>query len=288
MRLKIGYSISMPLDSTSEVPEYSVEDMELIKSLSKQFPCIQIMFSKTSISKQELKSIKNIISPYKNIFVHASYQINMGGELIPSQTDLYNIGIDILIKEIEYGIKIGMERGGIVLHTGKNVKKQYDPDHVYNNMVKFIIELFRKLKSKKIKINLLIETPAGQGGEMLYKLEELVEFILRFKNLDFYSNLGLCLDTCHIFQAGYDLNNDKIINQIHKILEPVKDKIQLIHLNDSFHQVGQHLDRHEQIGQGYIKIDQLIKFIFPYRNVPMILETKPPYDKQIALINKIK
>ena len=84
------------------------------------------------------------------------------------------------------------------------------------------------------------------------------------------------------------LNNDNEIIQIHKILEPVQDKIQLIHLNDSYHQVGQHIDRHEQIGQGYIKIDQLIKFIFPYRNVPMILETKPPYDKQIALINKIK
>ena len=273
-------------DYTSEVPEYSVENMELIKSLSKQFPCIQIMFSKTNISKQELKSIKNIISPYKNIFVHGSYQINMGAELIPSQTDLYNISIDILIKEIEYGIKIGM--GGIVLHTGKNVKKQYDPAHVYNNMVKFIIELFRKLKSKKIKTNLLLETPAGQGGEMLYKLDELVEFILRFKNLDFYSNLGLCLDTCHIFQAGYDLNNDNEIIQIHKILEPVKDKISLIHLNDSYNDVGLHIDRQEQIGQGYIKIDQLIKFIFPYRNIPMILETKPPYDKQINLLNKIK
>ena len=286
MKLQLGYSISMPLDTDTEIPEYSVEDIKQIKSLAKDFHCIQVMFSKTNITKLELKSIKNIISPYKQIFVHASYQINMGAELIPSQTDLYNIGIDILIKEIEYGIKIGM--GGIVLHIGKNVKKQYDPDHVYNNMVKFIIELFRKLKSKKIKINLLIETPAGQGGEMLYKLDELVEFILRFKNLDFYSNLGLCLDTCHIFQAGYDFNQDKIIKQIHKILEPVKEKIQLIHLNDSYNDVGLHIDRHEQIGRGYIKIEQLIKFIFPYKNIPMILETKPPYDKQIDLINKIK
>jgi deoxyribonuclease-4 len=276
----------MPLDTETEIPEYSVEDIKQIKLLAKDFDSIQVMFTKSNITKSELKAIKNIMSPYKHIFVHASYQINMGGELIPSQTDLYNIGIDILIKEIEYGVKIGM--GGIVLHTGKNVKKQYDSDLVYNNMVKFIIELFRKLKSKKLKINLLLESPAGQGGEMLYKLDELVEFILRFKNLDFYSNLGLCLDTCHIFQAGYDFNKDKIIKQTHKILEPVKEKIGLIHLNDSYNDVGLHIDRHEQIGRGYIKIEQLIKFIFPYRNVPMILETKPPYDKQINLINKIK
>lgn len=280
--MQIGYSISMPMDYTSDIPEYSIEDINIIKSMSKKFPCIQIMFTKTSLNIKEIKSINYILSKYKKIFVHASYQINMGAELLPSQTDLYNIGIDILIKEIEYGVKIGMK--GIVLHTGKNVKKQYDPDHVYNNMVKFIIELFRKLKSKKLDINLLLETPAGQGGEMLFELDELVNFILRFKNQYFYPNLNLCLDTCHIFQAGYDLNSDKIIKKIHKTLEPVKDHIQLIHLNDSYHQVGQHIDRHEQIGNGHIQINQLIKFILPYKTIPMILETKPPYDTQISLI----
>ncbi len=55
-------------------------------------------------------------------------------------------------------------------------------------------------------------------------------------------------------------------------------------MNDSYHQVGQHLDRHEQIGRGYIEVDQLIKFIFPYRNIPMILETQPPYTNQIKLL----
>ncbi len=283
IKLQLGYGISVPLDYTSDKPEYTVEDIIIIKKLSKDFPCIQVMFTKNSISKDEIKSIKEILSGYKKIFVHASYQINMGADLLPSQTDLYNIGIDILIKEIEYGVRIGMK--GIVLHTGKNVKKQYDPDHVYNNMVKFIIELFKKLKSKKINTNLLIETPAGQGGEMLFQIEELVEFIQKFKNLDFYSNLGLCIDTCHIFQAGYDLNDDKIIKQVHKILEPVKNKIQLIHLNDSYHQVGQHLDRHEQIGRGYIEVDQLIKFMYPYKKkIPIILETQPPYDNQIKLL----
>jgi len=284
MKIQTGFSTSMPMDYTSEIPDYSVEDIEIIKSLAKKFSCIQIMFTKTKLSKEEIKSINYILSKYKKIYVHASYQINMGTDLLPSQTDLYNIGIDILIKEIEYGVRIGMK--AIVLHTGKNVKKQYDPDHVYNNMVKFIIELFRKLKSKKLDINLLLETPAGQGGEMLFEIDELVKFILRFKNLYFYSNLNLCLDTCHIFQAGYDLNSDKVIKKIHKTLEPIKEKIQLIHLNDSYHQVGQHIDRHEQIGKGYIQIDQLIKFILPYKNVPMILETKPPYDTQISLINK--
>ncbi len=282
MKLSLGYGISLPLNYDSDVPEYAVEDAKVIKELADDFKCIQVMFSKTKLSKDELSDIKNILSDYSKVFIHASYQINMGGELIPTQTDLYNVGIDILIQEIIYGNKLDMD--GIVLHTGKNVKKKYDPDFIYNNMVKFIIELFNKLEKKNIPVNLLIETCAGQGGEMLSNLEEFVEFIQRFSSQDFYSSLGICIDTCHIFQAGYDLNKPDVIKQVHKIFEPVKNKIKLIHLNDSYHQVGENLDRHEQLGRGHIEIDKLIKFIFPYKNVPMILETRPPYDEQIELL----
>lgn len=283
MKLKLGYGISLPINYDSDIPDYIVEDTKLIKSLASKFKCIQVMFTKNNLSKEEIKLIKFTIKDYSNIFIHASYQINMGAELFPTQSDLYNVGIDILLKEIEYGKKINMD--GIVLHTGKNVKKKFDPDFIYNNMVKFIIELFNKLETRKTKINLLIETCAGQGGEMLSDLKEFVEFIQRFSSLDFYSNIGICIDTCHIFQAGYDLNDNKVISQVHNIFEPVKEKIKLIHLNDSYHQVGQNLDRHEQIGRGNIQVDQLIKFIMPFKNIPMILETKPPYDNQINLLS---
>ncbi len=283
MKLKLGYGISLPINYDSDVPDYIVEDTKLIKSLASKFKCIQVMFTKSKLSKDEIKQIKLTVEDYSNIFIHASYQINIGADLFPTQTDLYNVGIDILLQEIEYGKRIDMD--GIVLHTGKNVKKKFDPDFVYNNMVKFIIELFNKLETRKIKINLLIETCAGQGGEMLSDLKDFVEFIQRFSSLDFYSNIGICIDTCHIFQAGYDLNNNEVINQVHSIFEPVKNKIKLIHLNDSYHQVGQNLDRHEQIGRGNIEVDQLIKFILPYKNIPMILETKPPYDNQIDLLS---
>jgi deoxyribonuclease-4 len=283
MKLLLGYSISLPLTINKNNPDYVVEDTQLIHKLSSQFSCIQIMFSKSIITKDDIKTIKYIIQHYKYIYIHASYQINIGSDMLPSQTDLYSAGLDILLNEIIYGNKIGMK--GIILHVGKNVKKQFDPDFVYNNMVKFIIELFNKLKNKKIKINLLLETSAGQGGEMLYKLDELVEFIQRFKDQFFYDQLGVCIDTCHIFQASYDLNDNKVIKKIHKIFEPIKDKIGLIHLNDSFNPCGKHIDRHAQIGKGFIKIDQLIKFIIKYKNVPMILETSPPYDKQIKLLS---
>ena len=283
-KLKLGYGISLPIEYNKEIPEYSIENINLIKLWSSKFDCIQIMFSKTKLSSTELKQIKNIIKDYKYIFVHASYQINIGSELLPSETDLYSIGLDILINEIKWAKKINAH--GIVLHMGKNVKKKYDSTHVYNNMVKFIIELFSKLKTKKITLSVLLETPAGQCGEMCWDLNEFVKFVSKFSSLYWYPQLGICLDTCHIFQAGYDFNNLKVIKQVHKILEPIQHKIKLIHLNDSYHLVGSHIDRHEQIGQGQIQIDKLIQFIYPYKSIPMILETTGPYEEQIKVLSQ--
>jgi len=284
VKLKLGYGVGLPLNYKEEVPEYITDNIKLIKSLSVKFKYIQIMLTKSKLSLEEIKQIKSIIKDYEEIYVHASYQINMGADLIPSESDLYNTGIEIFLNEITLSKKIDAK--GIVVHLGKNVKNSYDPIHIYNNMVKFIIELFKKLGSKKIKLDILLETPAGQGGEMCWNLNEFVEFITKFKSLPFYSQLGVCIDTCHIFQAGYDLNNSKIIKKVHKIFEPIKDKIKLIHLNDSYHQVGARIDRHEQIGRGQIQTDKLIEFIFPYKHIPMILETVGPYDEQINNLTK--
>lgn len=280
--LKLGYGVSLPIDLDKEIPDYDTENIKLIKEWVNKFYCIQVMFSKTKLSSKQIKDISAIIKNYKAIYVHASYQINMGSDLIISHTDLYSTGIDILLNEITWAKKIGSK--GIVVHMGKNVKKKYDPDHIYNNMVKFIIELFKKLSNKKNDIPILLETPAGQGGEMCWDLNEFVQFIQRFSKQSFYSKLQVCLDTCHMFQAGIDLNDNKIIKKTHNILEPIQDKITLIHLNDSYHTVGSRIDRHEQIGKGQIQVDKLIQFIYPYRKVPMILETIAPYDKQIELL----
>ncbi len=162
---------------------------------------------------------------------------------------------------------------------GKNVGKKNSNAHIYNNMVKFIIEIFARIIKPKLQI--LLETPAGQGGEMCWDLIEFVNFILKFKNLKYYKYLNVCLDTCHIFQAGYDLNNMQIIKQIHKILTPIKKKIQLIHINDSFNKVGMHIDRHEQIGKGFINVKNLVLFVIVYKFTPMILETSKPHKTQI-------
>ncbi len=280
-KLKLGYGVSLPVSNNS-IPNYSIDNAKLIKKLSKNFSSIQVMFLKSKLTSDELSQIKILTKFYKYVFVHASYQINIGSELFPSQTDLYNVGLDILIQEITYAKKI--KACGIVLHMGKNVKKKYSDIHVYNNMVKFIVELFKRLKDLKLDIKILLETPAGQGGEMCSDINEFVDFVIGFKKQYFYQWLGVCIDTCHIFQAGIDLNNLSVLNNTHKIFEKIKDKIELIHLNDSFHPVQTHIDRHEQIGKGHIQIDKLIHFVYEYKKIPMILETIGPYNFQINLI----
>jgi deoxyribonuclease-4 len=297
-KLNIGISVTLPVNWDYISPEYS-NDVTFDKNdditsnipAMKNFNSLQIMFSKINLSKVDISNIKLFVKKikYKYVYIHASYQINMGAEPIVTQDNLYNPGLDIFLTEIKNGLNVGAD--GIIVHMGKNVKNQHDPDDVYNNMVNFVIQIFNEIKKNKISIKskkfmILFETPAGSGGEMCSSISEIVNFIQIFKPTDFYDNIGLCIDTCHLFQAGHDLNDKQEIKAIHKILDPIKDKIKVIHLNDSQHSVGKRVDRHEQIGKGHILVDNLIKFILPYKNLPLILETKPPYENQIKSLNE--
>lgn len=292
MKLNLGISIVLPIDYNFETPEYSNDYvMNNNKNNKNNLNSLQIMFSKTNLKKNDVSNIKKFVKEidYKYVFVHASYQINIGSEPIMMNETLYNPGLEIFISEIKNAIEIGAN--GIIVHMGKNVKNKYEPDDVYNNMVNFVIQLFENIKKNKLfskskNFKIIFETPAGQSGEMCYNVNEIVNFIQIFKSTKFYKNIGLCIDTCHIFQAGHNLNDLNEIKKIHKIFEPIKNKIQVIHLNDSKYEVGCHLDRHEQIGKGKIIANNLIKFIMPYVKVPLILETTPPYKKQIDLLVK--
>lgn len=293
LNLNLGISIGLPVDYNFITPDYSndinnINDIIELNNLS-TFNSLQIMFSKTNLSNKDISNIKNLITKinYKFVYVHATYQINIGAEPIPTKDTLYNPGLDIFITEIKNAVKIGAN--GIIVHMGKNVKNQFNPDDVYNNMINFVIQLFNninkyKILSKSTKFMILFETPAGQNGDMCSDIVEITNFIQIFKPTKYYKNIGLCIDTCHIFQAGSNLNDLNEIKKIHNILKPIANKIGVIHLNDSYHPVGSHLDRHEQLGKGHILIENLIKFILPYIHLPLILETKPPYEKQIEIL----
>lgn len=274
--LNIGITINLPC-SNEEIDE-------LIK-YSKHMNSLQIMFNKTTLDNGLTEQMLLLKKYFKHIYVHASYQINIGSELMTIETDgngFYSTSLDLLIAEC--GLAKKLSAGGVILHVGTNVKNLHYEPHVYNNMVKFIVEMFVKLNAKKINVNILLETPAGQSGSLCADLNDFVDFIKRFSKTDFYPKLNICIDTCHLFQAGYDLNDLHVQKSVVGLLESVRDKIKLIHLNDSYYGVGKRVDKHERLGKGYIKPSRLMKFACVYSNVPMIMETSYPYDDQLKLI----
>ena len=146
------------------------------------------------------------------------------------------------------------------------------------------MKIFIKHAINNLDINFILETSAGQNHETLYDLNEFVHFIKSFENEPNYNKLFICIDTCHIFQAGYDINKTFIIKKVNNILKSIKNKIKIIHLNSSKNKMGLGIDRHANIGEGYIKTEKLLKFIKEYDTVPLIMETNYPFEEQINLL----
>ena len=132
---------------------------------------------------------------------------------------------------------------------------------------------------------------AGKGTEVGRNFEELKKIIDGVENKE---KIGVCLDTCHLNDAGYDLSNfNDVLEKFDNIIGI--DKIKCIHINDSKNILGSHKDRHENIGYGTIGFDNLLSVIYNKNldDIPKILETpyiddKPPYKEEIEMIkNKV-
>jgi deoxyribonuclease-4 len=136
---------------------------------------------------------------------------------------------------------------------------------------------------------ILLETMAGKGSECGRSLEELKQIISNVNS----NNIGICLDTCHLNDAGYEIGDfDNLLNQVDSLIG--LDKVHCIHLNDSKNILNSHKDRHENIGLGTIGFDKLL-YVANHpklKNVPKILETPyvlklyPPYKFEIECLQK--
>ena len=134
----------------------------------------------------------------------------------------------------------------------------------------------------------LLETMSGKGSEVGRNFEELKAIIDKVKLKD---KLGVCLDTCHIWDGGYDVVNnfDGVLNEFDKIIG--LEKLKAIHLNDSKNDFASHKDRHEKIGEGKIGLDAISKIINNDRikDLPFYLETPNEidgYEREIELLKK--
>jgi len=142
---------------------------------------------------------------------------------------------------------------------------------------------------------ILLETMAGKGSEIgktFEEIQEIISCVNNYTNFIYSEKIGVCLDTCHVYDAGYDIVNnfDEIINEFDKIIG--LSKLKAVHLNDSMNPLGSHKDRHACLGHGCIGFDaikRIVKDSF-FANIPFILETPndlPGYATEIKLIKEI-
>lgn len=198
-----------------------------------------------------------------NIVVHAPYIINIANSLKP---DTFAHGVEFLQKEIERTAALGAKQ--IVLHPGAHVG-----GGVEVGMAK-IIEGLNEVLSQDYPVNIALETMAGKGTEIGRSFEEIAAII---NGVTHNERLSVCFDTCHTHDAGYDIKHDfnGVLEEFDRIVG--KDRLQVLHINDSKNVRGAGKDRHENIGFGEIGFEALNGIVHhpDLMHVPKILET--PY-----------
>ena len=213
-----------------------------------------------------------------DIIVHAPYIINLAN----IDEDKFNFSCRFLSEELKRVDTFGFKY--LVLHPGSHVGNGVDVG--INSIVK---ALNKVLENDNTNVQILLETMAGKGSEIGRNFNELKSIIDGVKYKD---RLGICLDTCHLNDAGYDLTKfDDVLDEFDNIIG--LDKIKCIHINDSKNIINSHKDRHENIGKGTIGLETLIKIINNKKieNIPKILETPyidgiAPYKEEIELIRE--
>ncbi|MCP8616884.1 deoxyribonuclease IV [Salirhabdus salicampi] len=219
-----------------------------------------------------------------NIIVHAPYIINIANTVKP---ETFKLGVDFLRSEVERTAAIGAKQ--IVLHPGAHVGAGTEEG------IKKIIEGLDDVLSDNHDVQIALETMAGKGSECGRSFEEIAEIIHGVTNNE---RLSVCMDTCHIHDAGYDIVNnfDGVLEEFDRIIGI--DRLKVLHINDSKNERGARKDRHENIGFGKIGFNALNYIVHhpDLTHLPKILETpyvnvgedkknkKPPYKLEIEML----
>ncbi|MGL4647746.1 MAG: deoxyribonuclease IV [Mycoplasmoidaceae bacterium] len=223
---------------------------------------------------------ENGIAP-EHVIVHAPYIINLAS----SNPKTREASKDFLVEELKRVATLGLKY--LVLHPGSCLEQTKEKG--IELIIKGINEAFKRINND---VWILLETMAGKGSEIGTTFLELSEIIKGVKK----PQVGICLDTCHMHEAGMDLKNvDQILNEFATLID--FNLIKAIHLNDSKNEIGARKDRHENIGYGKIGFKTLYQWYSNERlkSVPKILETPyflsndksvPPYQQEIAILRK--
>jgi len=212
----------------------------------------------------------------RHVLPHDSYLINLGHP----ELDAREKSLDAFLDEVQRCSLLGLDR--LNFHPGSHLKKISEDECLAN-----ISESMNRVLDKTSGVSLVIENTAGQGSNLGWRFEHLAQIIDKIEDK---SRVGVCIDTCHMFSAGYDIRTreayDKSWGEFDKIVG--FKYLMGMHINDSKAKFGSHVDRHNSLGVGEIGIDTF-KFIMNDErmdDIPLILETIDDtiWDKEIALL----
>lgn len=226
------------------------------------------------ISKKDIEEFKKIAEEnnFTTILAHAPYTIN----ICSANEDTRKFGIDTMKDDLER-----ME------YTPNNLYNFHPGSHVNQGVevgINLIIEALNDILKPEQTTMVLLETMAGKGSEIGRSFEEIKQII---DGVKLNEKLGVCLDTCHVYDAGYDIVNDLdgVLNKFDEVIG--LDRLKAIHINDSKNPFSSHKDRHEKIGDGSIGLEAFTRIINhpKLRNLPFFLETPNELD---GYANEIK
>jgi len=219
-----------------------------------------------------------------DIVVHAPYIINIANTTKPAT---FELGVEFLQSEIARTAALGAKQ--IVLHPGAHVGAGVDKG------IERIVEGLNEVLTQDQTVQIALETMAGKGTEIGRNFDEIARIIDGVTHND---KLSICLDTCHIHDAGYNVKEDfdGVLAEFDKIIG--LERIKVVHVNDSKNEQGAQKDRHANIGFGHIGFEALHQVVFhdELKDLPKILETpyvgedkknkKPPYAFEIAMLKE--
>lgn len=276
--MKIGSHVSMSapdfvLGSVKEALSYGANAFMLYSGApqnTKRQPMSKLKVQEAHALMQE----NNI--PLENMIVHAPYIINLANTIKP---ETYEIAVSFLKEEIERCKQLGAKY--IVLHPGSHVKAGEEVGLL--SIVKGLDEAMENIGD----VCIALETMAGKGSELGYTFEQIRYIKDHVKKSE---NIKVCLDTCHIHDAGYNVSDfDSVLDAFDRIIG--LEHLVCIHLNDSKNIMGARKDRHSNLGFGEIGFENLLKVAHheKLKHVVKILETpyvegNAPYKLEIEMI----
>jgi len=244
------------------------------------------------LDESEIKKFKeyNKKFGFKNFYIHAPYFINLAS----TKNNVYHGSISVLHEELERGSVLGAKYLMTHLGSAKELGKK-------ESLKKVIIGIEEILKDYHGSTEFLIEISAGAGEIIGDTFEEINLIIQNSKacleldsGLKIQNSLGVCFDTAHAFESGYDLSSKSAVKKTFDEFDKIigLKYLKLIHINDSKTALGSHIDRHEHLGFGKIGLEGFQAIVKEPRlkNIDLILET--PTDKgikkDIKLLKKLR